>query len=100
MLCLCITLGFGLFNFFCLQCFFNVAVSCYRFASLEIMHTFGTLLEQYGLNKENLNVAILTMMYHVAGDCDRADVLLQLPILKTFSEIWGDSTCTKYVSIF
>lgn len=64
-----------------------------------MVQKYGSLLEQYATNNESLNVAIMTMMYHIAGDCNRDDVLLQLPILKTFSEIWGDVLCRKYVSL-
>ncbi|KAK7449147.1 hypothetical protein BaRGS_00040056 [Batillaria attramentaria] len=64
---------------------------------LEVMRKYGSLLEEYTNNNEKLNVAVMTMMYHVAGDCNRGDVLLQLPILKKFSEIWGDITCSKHV---
>ncbi|XP_076436066.1 protein timeless-like [Babylonia areolata] len=68
-----------------------------QFATAEVMEKYGSLLEQYTSNNETLNVAILTMMYHIAGDCNRGDVLLQLPILKKFSDIWGDITCSKYM---
>ena len=62
------------------------------------MQKYGRMLEQYNTNNELLNVAIMTVMYHIAGDCKRDDLLLQLPILKTFSEMWGDTACNKYVS--
>ncbi|KAL8612338.1 hypothetical protein ACOMHN_020157 [Nucella lapillus] len=68
-----------------------------QYATAAVMEKYGGLLEQYTNNNEALNVAILTMMYHVAGDCNRGDTLLQLPILKKFSEIWGDITCSKFV---
>ena len=68
-----------------------------RFATVDVMQKYGSLLERYATNSESLNMAIMTMMYHVAGDCCRGDVLLQLPILKTFSEIWGDLSCSAYV---
>ena len=69
-----------------------------RFATVDVMQKYGSLLERYATNSESLNMAIMTMMYHVAGDCCRGNVLLQLPVLKTFSEIWGDLSCDKYVS--
>lgn len=43
------------------------------------------------LNRQTVNTAVLTMMYHVAGDCKRQDTLMQLPILKVFYEIWVDN---------
>ena len=71
----------------------------YRYADVDVMQKYGHMLEQYAINSELLNVAIMTMMYHIAGDCNHGDVLLQLPILKTFSEIWDDFICRKYVSL-
>ncbi|KAK7090139.1 protein timeless-like [Littorina saxatilis] len=67
-----------------------------QYATVDVMQRYGSMLEQYTQNTESLNVAIMTMMYHIAGDCNRAEVLLQLPILKTFSELWGHVTCHKY----
>ena len=71
----------------------------HRYANANVMQKYGRMLEQYTTNDESLNVAIMTMMYHIAGDCNREDVLLQLPILKTFMQIWGDLACTKYVRL-
>ncbi|KAI8743685.1 protein timeless isoform X1, partial [Biomphalaria glabrata] len=62
-----------------------------QYATKKIMSKYGMLLEHSDLNKDTLNVAVLTMMYHVAGDCRRQDALMQLPILKAFSEIWVDN---------
>lgn len=76
---------------------FSMLLHVQQFATVEVMRKYGNLLEEYSNNSEMMNVAVMTMMYHVAGDCNRGDVLLQLPILKKFSEIWGDDTCTKHV---
>ncbi|KAH9488542.1 hypothetical protein Btru_062148 [Bulinus truncatus] len=67
-----------------------------QFANKKIMAKYGILLEHQQLNKETLNVAVLTMMYHVAGDCRRQDTLMQLPILKAFSEIWVDNAVREH----
>nr|KAG5685604.1 hypothetical protein BaRGS_029579 [Batillaria attramentaria] len=75
----------------------SLSIQLKWFATVEVMRKYGSLLEEYTNNNEKLNVAVMTMMYHVAGDCNRGDVLLQLPILKKFSEIWGDITCSKHV---
>ncbi|CAL1538806.1 unnamed protein product, partial [Lymnaea stagnalis] len=70
---------------------FNMLNHVKQFATKKVMAKYGSLLEHQELNRETLNVAVLTMMYHVAGDCGRQDALMQLPILKSFSDIWGDS---------
>lgn len=67
-----------------------------QFATKKVMAKYGSLLEHQELNRETLNMAVLTMMYHVAGDCRRQDTLMQLPILKSFSEIWADSAVREH----
>ncbi|CAG5128787.1 unnamed protein product, partial [Candidula unifasciata] len=62
-----------------------------QFATKTIMAKYGSLLEHHDLSKESVNVAVLTMMYHVVGDCKRQDTLMQLPILKSFSEMWAEN---------
>lgn len=71
----------------------------FRFATKNIMAKYGSLLEHQDLGKETVNVAVLTMMYHVVGDCKRQDTLMQLPILKSFSEIWVENAVREQVQV-
>ncbi|RUS90160.1 hypothetical protein EGW08_002039, partial [Elysia chlorotica] len=67
-----------------------------QFATRPIMAKYGSLLEQTELSRDTVNVAVLTMMYHVAGDCKRQDTLMQMPILKAFSEIWMQNAISDH----
>lgn len=58
------------------------------FAEESIVRAFGYLLENYEQNSPCLNDCIMTMLHHIAGDCGRPLVLLQIPILNTFMEIY------------
>ncbi|XP_059163645.1 protein timeless-like [Physella acuta] len=78
------------------HCGFSMLSHVKQFATKNVMAKYGTLLEHQELNKDTLNVAVLTMMYHVAGDCRRQDTLMQLPILKSFSEIWVDNAVREH----
>ncbi|BFZ00621.1 hypothetical protein BsWGS_03660 [Bradybaena similaris] len=73
------------------HCGFSMINHVKQFATKNIMAKYGSLLEHQDLGKETVNVAVLTMMYHVVGDCKRQDTLMQLPILKSFSEIWVEN---------
>lgn len=68
-----------------------------QFATRPVMAKYGSLLEQTELNRDTVNVAVLTMMYHVAGDCKRQDTLMQMPILKAFSEIWMQNAISDQI---
>ncbi|GFS12262.1 timeless [Elysia marginata] len=68
-----------------------------QFATRPVMAKYGSLLEQTELSRDTVNVAVLTMMYHVAGDCKRQDTLMQIPILKAFSEIWMQNAISDHV---
>lgn len=57
------------------------------FSTTTIMGQYCRLLENFTKNSTEVNDCIFTMMYHVAGDVNRPEVLLQLPILKIFTEI-------------
>ncbi|XP_058452711.1 protein timeless [Malaya genurostris] len=59
-----------------------------EFATAEIMHRYGLLLESFQSNGAFVNDCIFTMMHHVGGDLDQIDMLFQADILKTFSLIW------------
>lgn len=59
-----------------------------RFASLEIMHYYGILLEDFSNNGEYVNDCIFTMMHHIGGDLGQIGTLFQPVILKTYSRIW------------
>lgn len=59
-----------------------------RFASVEVMHQYGILLENFENNGKFTNDCIFTMMHHIGGDIDHVATLFQPIILKTFSKIW------------
>lgn len=59
-----------------------------QFATVEIMHHYGLLLENFRGNGEFVNDCIFTMMHHVGGDLGQASILFQPGILKTYSNIW------------
>ncbi|XP_022222457.2 protein timeless isoform X2 [Drosophila obscura] len=59
-----------------------------QFATLEVMHYYGILLEDFTNNGEFVNDCIFTMMHHVCGDLGQIGVLFQPIILKTYSRIW------------
>ena len=59
-----------------------------QFATVEIMHQYGILLEDFRSNGEFVNDCIFTMMHHVGGDLGQMSVLFQPNILKTYSLIW------------
>lgn len=59
-----------------------------QFATVDIMHQYGTLLENFHNNGEFVNDCIFTMMHHVGGDLKQVSILFQPKILKTFSRIW------------
>ncbi|XP_063236784.1 protein timeless isoform X2 [Bacillus rossius redtenbacheri] len=58
------------------------------FATVDMMHKYGLLLEDFRENGEFVNDCVFTMMHHVAGDMGQASALFQPGILKTFSHIW------------
>lgn len=58
------------------------------FATVEMMHQYGILLESFQENGEFVNDCILTMMYHVGGELGKVNALFQPVILKTCSKIW------------
>lgn len=59
-----------------------------RFATLEVMHQYGLLLQDFETNGEYVNDCIFTMMHHVGGDLNRINVLFQPNILNVFLKIW------------
>lgn len=59
-----------------------------QFATVDIMHHYGVLLENFLDNGEYVNDCIFTMMHHIGGDLDLVAILFQPHILKTFSQIW------------
>ena len=63
-------------------------ISCLpRFASVDIMHWFGYLLEDFHDNGAFVNDCIFTMLHHVSGE-GHVSLLFQPIILKAFSKIW------------
>lgn len=59
-----------------------------RFATVEMMHHYGLLLENFRVNGEFVNDCIFNMMHHVGGDLGQISILFQPGILKTYSELW------------
>lgn len=59
-----------------------------QFATVDIMHQYGILLENFNENGEFVNDCIFTMMHHIGGDLNQVAILFQPNILKTFSQIW------------
>ncbi|EDW12626.2 protein timeless isoform X1 [Drosophila mojavensis] len=59
-----------------------------QFATLEVMHYYGILLEDFDNNGEFVNDCIFTMMHHIGGDLGQIGMLFQPIILKTYSRIW------------
>ncbi|XP_032510677.1 protein timeless isoform X2 [Danaus plexippus] len=59
-----------------------------QFASPEIMHQYGLLLEDYEGNGGFVNDCIFTLMHHVGGELGSLISLFQPKILKTFTSIW------------
>lgn len=67
---------------------FSVDEHIREFASVDIIHWFGYLLEEFHENGDFVNDCIFTMMHHVAGDVRQVSVLFQPIVLKAFSKIW------------
>ncbi|XP_028171667.1 protein timeless [Ostrinia furnacalis] len=59
-----------------------------QFATTEVMHQYGLLLEDYTANGEFVNDCIFTIMHHVGGELESLITLFQPKILKTFTSIW------------
>lgn len=60
----------------------------FRFATQEVMHFYGLLLEDFDNNGEYVNDCIFNMMHHIAGDLGQIGMLFQPHILKTYLRIW------------
>ena len=58
-----------------------------RFATVEVMRNYGVLVETVEHNSMMVNNCVFTMMHHIAGDCGKPEVLLQVHILKAFLEM-------------
>ncbi|XP_026280946.1 protein timeless isoform X2 [Frankliniella occidentalis] len=71
---------------------FNLVEHIKQFGTVEVMHNYGLLLEDFLNNGEFVNDCILTMMHHVAGDLSQVSVLFQPLILRSLSGIW-ESDC-------
>ncbi|XP_070496942.1 protein timeless isoform X3 [Chironomus tepperi] len=59
-----------------------------QFATVDIMHQYGILLESFQENGEFVNDCCFTLMHHVAGELGQVAILFQPNILKTYSQIW------------
>ena len=51
------------------------------------MDQYGKLLERYEENSHEVNECVLTLMHHIAGDCDKHKTLLQFSIIRKMAEI-------------
>ena len=71
-----------------------------RFAVAGVMQKYGLLLQGYLDNDHHVNNCVFTMMYHVAGDCGKYEVLLQPDILHTFTRILDADVPVTTVSWF
>lgn len=69
-------------------CHVNMTEHIQQFATVDIIHSYGTLLENFRENGELINDCIFTMLHHVGGDLNQIVILFQPSILKTFSQIW------------
>nr|CAD7568487.1 unnamed protein product [Timema californicum] len=58
-----------------------------QFATVEIMHQYGLLLENIHDNGEFINDCVFTMMHHIGGDVRQVSTLFQPSILKCFTRI-------------
>ena len=71
------------------------------------MDQYGKLLERYEENSHEVNECVLTLMHHIAGDCDKHETLLQFSIIRKMAEIANYSslsavsgnTCTSMIII-
>lgn len=68
---------------------FNMIDHVKMFGTRNIMQFYGVLLANFEHNTTHLNLCIFTMMHHIAGDCEKMDVLLQLPIIQALMEVDG-----------
>uniref|UniRef100_A0A0K8TSI5 Putative dna topoisomerase i-interacting protein n=1 Tax=Tabanus bromius TaxID=304241 RepID=A0A0K8TSI5_TABBR len=59
-----------------------------QFATADVMHQYGLLLEGFRENGEFVNDCIFTMMHHIGGDLGHVTTLFQPAILKTYTLIW------------
>lgn len=66
---------------------FNMLEYISQFATVEIMHQYGILLQNFKENGEFVNDCCFTMMHHVSGDLGQVTILIQPNILKTFSQV-------------
>ena len=72
-----------------------------RFATVEVMRNYGVLVETVEHNSMMVNNCVFTMMHHIAGDCGKPEVLLQVHILKAFLEMCDkDIRVTQVIHIF
>ena len=64
------------------------------------MFKYGLCLNNFMLNPSHINNAILTMMYHVGGECRSPDTLLQENILNSFLEIMDNELVICQVNTY
>ncbi|KAK6195961.1 hypothetical protein SNE40_001278 [Patella caerulea] len=66
------------------------------FAKNKLMRTYSFSLGSFEHNPPELNTCILTLMHHVAGSTDKLEVLMQLPIIIIFGQIWEKAAFQEF----
>ncbi|XP_063428771.1 protein timeless-like isoform X2 [Mytilus trossulus] len=72
---------------------FNMMEHIKLYANRNIMQYYGTMLENFENNRSVVNLYVFTMMHHIAGDCEKPEVLMQMPIIQALMEIDGSKNC-------
>lgn len=71
-----------------LEKYLKIFLLIFRFATTEMMHQYGVLLQSYLENGEFVNDCIFTMMFHV-GCLGEITALFEPNIIKIYSKIWA-----------
>ncbi|XP_064638161.1 protein timeless-like isoform X2 [Lineus longissimus] len=58
-----------------------------QFAQVDIMDKFTLLLQEFATNGSFVNNCLFTMMHHIAGDCEKLDLLVKPKTLNTLVQI-------------
>lgn len=60
-----------------------------QYGTRSIMGFYGILLENFETNSHQVNKCVFTMMHHVAGDCQKPEILMQMHIIQALMEVDG-----------
>ncbi|XP_050413693.2 protein timeless [Patella vulgata] len=69
------------------------------FAKNKLMRTYSFSLGSYEHNAPELNTCILTLMHHMTGSIDSMEVLMQLPIIIIFGQMWEKGACQEFTHL-